>query len=86
MRVLFFTADWCPNCKSMYPIWNEIVEGNTKADYRLIDCSTDTQEAAKYKVVNIPAFLITDDNGIEIGRKTGYMAKNSFQKWLDDWL
>ena len=51
--VLFFTADWCPDCRFIKPAMPEIEQ-----DFDL---------AAELNVFGIPSFIVYD-NGKEIGR------------------
>lgn len=83
MTILFFTADWCGICKSMYPIWNKMTEHNTSFAYELVDCTNDTEKAIQYTVSNLPTFLAVDEIGTPIDRRSGFLSELNFQKWLD---
>jgi len=84
MIVFFFTANWCPTCKAMYKTWEDIIVNNTTVNFQLIDCTDNTEMANKYKVAQLPTFIMTDDNETEVGRFTGFKNAYSFQKWLDE--
>lgn len=83
MKVLFFTADWCPTCKAMYPVWEKIIVNNTGIDYSIEDCTSSQEEAIKYRVSQLPTFVMVDDLGNEVGRFNGFKNETSFQKWIE---
>lgn len=83
MTLLFFTASWCGVCKSMYPIWNKMVENNTTFEYNTVDCTDDVEMARQYNVGTLPTFIAVDKIGTPIDRRQGYMNEHTFQKWLD---
>lgn len=83
MTILFFTASWCGVCKSMYPVWNKMVEHNSVFDFETVDCSEDVEKARAYNVSNLPTFIATDGSGTPVDKRQGYMNEATFQKWLD---
>ncbi|MGT2911426.1 thioredoxin family protein [Streptococcus cameli] len=65
--VLFFTADWCPDCQFIYPAMPEIEAAH--ADYTFVRVNRDDfmEVAQKWDIFGIPSFVVLKD-GQEIGR------------------
>lgn len=69
-----FYASWCPHCKKMMPIVEqikELLDGQIKL-YQL-DIDQNQELADKEKIETIPTFIIYKD-GTEMWRQSGEMA------------
>ena len=77
-----FFADWCGPCKMMAPVVEEL-EGKAKVGKLNIDENMDIAE--KYRVMNIPTFLIFKD-GQEKERIVGAVSKNELKNKLEQTL
>ena len=78
-----FYADWCGPCKMMAPVVAQLadeLEGKAKVGKLNIDDCMDI--AGKYRVMNIPTFLIIR-NGQEMERIVGAVSKNELQKKIE---
>ena len=84
-ELLFFFADWCPQCKAAKPIWNDLkseYQNKTINGYQVvfteIDCSEETAEVDKmmnqYNVEGYPTIKLLKD-----GQVIEYDAKPSKQ-------
>jgi thioredoxin 1 len=53
-----FTADWCPPCRMMRPILEEIAA--ERDDLRIADLDVDAHQAtaARYGVLSMPTFMV----------------------------
>ena len=81
-----FYADWCGPCKMMAPVVEQLAEelaDKAKVGKLNIDESMDI--AGKYKVMNIPTFLVFK-NGQEKARIVGAVSKNELQKKIEQGL
>ena len=77
-----FLADWCGPCKMMAPVVEQLaeeLEGKAKVGKLNIDENMDIAE--KYRVMNIPTFLIFKD-GQEKERIVGAVSKNELKNKL----
>lgn len=65
--VLFFTADWCPDCQFIYPALPEIEAAF--ADFTFVRVDRDDYMALgqKWDIFGIPSFVVLE-KGQEIGR------------------
>ena len=81
-----FFADWCGPCKMMAPVVEQLAEeldGKAKVGKLNIDENMDIAE--KYRVMNIPTFLIFKD-GQEKERIVGAVSKNELKNKLEQTL
>lgn len=65
--VLFFTADWCPDCQFIYPAMPEIEAAFPEWDFVRVDRDDFMEVAQKWDIFGIPSFVVVKD-GKEIGR------------------
>jgi len=81
--LLDFSAEWCPPCKMLAPILEELA-----ADYqdRMIVVHGDTDEcrqaATGYKITAVPTLIIFK-NGEEIERLLGLRSKQDLESAID---
>ncbi|UQS85258.1 thioredoxin family protein [Apilactobacillus apisilvae] len=65
--ILFFTADWCPDCSFIKPAMPEIEAEYKEYTFLTVDRDENIDLAAELSVMGIPSF-IAFNNGEEIGR------------------
>lgn len=82
IEVLDLYAGWCPPCQQMKPILEELEkEFAERVKFRKIDVDKEGGEAAKFKVLSIPTFVIIKDSR-EVDRKVGALSKEDFRIWI----
>ncbi len=64
---VYFTEEWCPNCKQFYETWDKIVKDNPYVDFVEVDMGTERGTARDYNVTK-PHIVIIFRNGKEISR------------------
>ncbi|WP_343604004.1 rhodanese-like domain-containing protein [Fluviicola sp.] len=75
-----FGAEWCPPCRKMTPIMNELeTEGYAILK---IDAGSQTQLTKELKVEKLPTFIVFK-NGVESKRITGLCTKEDLKKALE---
>lgn len=81
--VLFFTADWCPDCQFIYPVMPEIEVEN--ADFTFVRVNRDNfmEVAQEWNIFGIPSFVVLE-NGKEIGRLVNKLRKTKAE--INDFL
>ena len=79
-----FYADWCPPCKKLSPIIEEIADENTNEDLLFVRINIDDEEnlANKYGIQSIPT-LVLIQNGEEVDRSVGFIDKESIKEFLN---
>ncbi len=84
IELLDFSAEWCPPCKTMEPIFAELKkEFEGKVEFKKVNIDSEGDEAAKFKVMSIPTFVILKD-GQEVDRKVGALSKEVFKNWIEE--
>lgn len=71
-KVLFFSADWCGDCRFIKPFLPEIEAENTEFTFLYIDRDAFIDLAKKWDIFGIPSLLVLDGEE-EIGR---FVSKN----------
>lgn len=79
-QLLDFKAAWCGPCQMMKPVLEELKkELKGKVEIVEIDVDENPNEASKYGIMGIPAYIYLKD-GKEVGRKIGFTAKAELLK------
>lgn len=78
-----FWAEWCPPCKLIFPILEELAADNQGA-IRVVRVNTDDEPdvAARYQVTSIPTILLFTDGELR-SRHVGAAPKPVLRKILD---
>lgn len=81
--VLFFTADWCPDCNFIKPAMPEIEQDFADYAFLLVDRDENIDLAADLGIMGIPSFVVYK-NGQEVGRFVNKDRKTKEQ--VEDFL
>ncbi|WP_172189909.1 thioredoxin family protein [Lentilactobacillus kribbianus] len=65
--MLFFSADWCPDCRFIKPEMPNIEKEYPQYTFLAVDRDENIDLAAELNIFGIPSF-VAFDNGKEIGR------------------
>lgn len=86
LKLIDFWADWCPPCKRMTPIIEEI-EKEFKGKIETVKVNVDQEQgkAEKYEIFSIPTYVL-EKGGKEIARISGARGKEEFKKWIEEHL
>lgn len=71
-QLLFFTADWCPDCQYVYPFMPAIEQDYPDYDFIRIGRDDFMPLAEEWDVFGIPSFLVLE-KGQELAR---FVSKN----------
>lgn len=86
--IVDFWAEWCPPCRLMGPIFEEI-SGDKSYAGKLKFGKLDTEEApeiaGRYDIMSIPSFLLFKNGEIK-AQIVGAMPKEDFKKRIDEAL
>lgn len=72
--VLFFTADWCPDCQFIYPVMPDIEAEHTNMTFVRVNRDQFIEVAQKWDIFGIPSFVVIE-KGQEVGRLVNKMRK-----------
>ncbi len=85
--LLYFTATWCGPCKLMksdvlpQPEVSDLIKSKYVAVY--IDIDKRPEDARKFGINSVPAFVITR-KGEELSRRKGFQMQQGFIEWLKE--
>ena len=84
MRVIYyFTAGWCNPCKTMRPIFEEIMKDEPYIGIQYIDADSYRDIVKAHKVSSVPTMILFED-GKELRRITGAKNKKQLMKFIYD--
>jgi thioredoxin 1 len=80
-----FWAAWCPPCRAMHPILEQLA--TERSDLRVVSLDVDANQAiaARYSVLSMPTFLVFKD-GAEVQRLIGSRPRRKLEAELDEVL
>ncbi len=56
--ILYFTATWCPPCKMIKPIYENMAKENPEVAFGKVDVDDNAEAAAKYEISGVPTFIL----------------------------
>ena len=59
--VLFFTADWCPDCRFIKPAMPEIEANFSQFEFILVDRDENIDLCQEMIIMGIPSFVVYED-------------------------
>jgi thioredoxin 1 len=80
-----FTAAWCPPCRVMKPVLQELVAERPELRVVQLDVDTEQRTAAQYGVLSMPTFILFRD-GREVTRLVGARPKRRLEAELAEVL
>ncbi|KRM96632.1 thioredoxin [Liquorilactobacillus aquaticus DSM 21051] len=82
--VLFFTADWCPDCRFIKPAMPQIEEKYTESTFIQVDRDENISLCQELGIMGIPSFVVYR-NGKEIARfvNKDRKTKEEVERFLD---
>jgi len=86
LLVLDCFAEWCPPCRRMHPVVEEMA---TKYKGRIafgrLDLDENPRSGARFGIRSIPTFIMFRD-GEEVGRLVGAVGASEFESWVTGFL
>ncbi|MFA6410951.1 MAG: thioredoxin family protein [Candidatus Buchananbacteria bacterium] len=85
MKVLIFTAVWCPSCILMKLRWEKISPVYPWLETINYDYDLDAEMVKKYNISkDIPVFIFLNETGDEFRRLTGETDKKDLIKLIEE--
>ena len=82
MKLIKFSALWCPSCLIMNTRVNKIVN-EYKLEYIEYDYDIDTNKVEEYKVWDILPVIILENNNKEVARIIGEKSEKELKKIVE---
>jgi thioredoxin 1 len=80
-----FTAAWCPPCRVMKPVLEELAEERPDLRFVQIDVDANQASAARYGVMSMPTFMVFK-GGQPVGKLIGSRPKRKLTQELEEIL
>jgi thioredoxin 1 len=78
-----FSADWCPPCRALSPVLDEIAEENAgRFKITKVDVEESPALAASFKVRSLPTLLFVKDGKL-LDQQIGLISKREIVKRLE---
>lgn len=79
--LVYFGASWCPHCRTMSPVVDEVVTANGMALSK-VDADSQKDIVKEYNIGSLPTIVIMDGNK-EIYRKSGALSKSELKRVIE---
>ena len=77
-----FYADWCPSCRVLGLVVNEIATERQDITLGKINVGTETHLSSEFNIKSIPTLILFKE-GKEVGRSVGVKSKKAILDMLD---
>ena len=77
-----FYATWCPPCKALSPIVEEIEKENADIKFLKINVDDEQELAIEYGIMSVPT-LVFIKNGEPVNKRVGLISKKELQAFLN---
>lgn len=85
LSVVAFSAQWCPPCRVMDPIYEEAAQRFTDLNFYKADQEVAADLFLQHQVHSIPTYLVMKD-GKELHRQVGAIAAPRFSQIIQKFL
>ncbi len=79
--ILDFYADWCPPCRKLKPVFEQVATEFPTIRFIKINFDNYNDLINKFGVRSIPTLIVLKD-GKEVKRNVGFMSKPKLIKWI----
>jgi thioredoxin 1 len=62
--VLYFTATWCPPCKAIKPLYEELSSKYSNVAFGKVDVDDNSDAALEFNITSVPTFVFFDGEDI----------------------
>lgn len=80
-----FWADWCPPCRLMAPVLDDVARRRTDIRVAKVDTASGASLAARFGIRSIPTLVLLL-RGRELARHSGAVPAPQLLRWLDQSL
>lgn len=80
MKLLKFTASWCPSCKQL----SKVLEDFNDIPVEEVDVEDQFELADKYGIRNLPTMILLDKDDNEIRRFVGLTTIDKIREFINE--
>ena len=77
-----FFAAWCPPCKMLSPVVDEVSEELTDVSFYKVDTDQNLGLSDKYGIMAVPTLILFEDGEVK-NKQTGYIGKEQLIKFIN---
>jgi len=87
-KMMVFGGTWCEDTQNLLPLFYKLVEQSKYPKRKITLVGVDREKKSgnelsdKYKITNVPTFIVLNNEGIEIGRVVEYGKGNGIDNEL----
>lgn len=82
LAVVDFSATWCGPCKMLAPVFHELAEEITDADFFNADVDENRELAEKYGIQGVPSVLVFKEGALA-DRSVGFQPKENLRRFIE---
>ena len=85
LKVIKFSAVWCPPCQLLNPIVHKISRDYDDVEFEFVDIDNDPDLAIKFKIASVPTLVFLVDGKEEerlVGAYPEQMIRNVIEKLI----
>ena len=79
--VVDFFATWCPPCRMIAPIFEELSEEMTDVSFYKVNIDENSNLAVENDVTHVPTLIVFEDE-VPTNRVTGYIDKDKLKEFI----
>ena len=64
LKVIKFSAIWCGPCKTLQPIWDQLVDDVSGVEFVSVDIDDEPKLVSRYSVSAVPTILFIKDGTV----------------------
>ena len=64
LKIMKFSAVWCPPCRVLQPIWDQLVDDIHGVEFVAVDIDKEPKLASQYSVSAVPTILFLRDGAV----------------------
>ena len=86
MRLIRFTALWCPSCLLMRPRYDKAFASHPGVSTISYDYDESPEEVSRWGIGHLLPVVILEEDGKELARLTGEKSPKELARWAEEWL
>lgn len=82
MKILYFEASWCCQCKGMKPNFIKECQKLNFTNYEFLDADEHEDKVEEYGIKSLPTLIFLDENGNLLGKEVTANAYKEIEKYI----
>jgi len=82
LKLIKFSAVWCPPCKVLQPVWEQLVDEIHDVEFESVDIDKEPKLATQYKISAVPTIVFIK-NGTKMDSMVGVRSAADIKARID---